>query len=232
MMKGNYLLVLGTVGLGIIAFLASWPDSAPTPVAGPASSPDEKVKYGMIDLSEVIRKSYLHQAVEEEVEIEMASIKKEDLARHERIKELEQELHNLMNKVDDPSLSLAIREAARKASQMKEADVQALKKEREDFLETSNDNLARKEKALQDEVTRKIRDCVQKHAKARELDFVFDVSGSSETNNFAAASDRPVLDLTEAVLEILNKNVREPEESDHSPKGERPKKQGQENSPK
>lgn len=167
----------------------------------------QKFKVATVDFNRLITNYYVYQQAIEEKRVEVEAIREEDFGRQERIKALKAELENMINEINDPSLSAARRQTVSQAAKSKEADLQALIRERDVFLETSDKNLNQKMNALQDEINNLVAEAVRGYAETQEVDFVFDEAGRSLQQVPFLIYVRNRIDLTDAVLEILNKDA-------------------------
>jgi hypothetical protein len=61
-----------------------------------------------------------------------------------------------------------------------------------------------------------VADQVNDYAALQDVDLVFDTSGKSTSSFPFVLYERDAVDLSEAILEILNKNAPESQESDQS----------------
>jgi len=179
----------------------------------------QKFKVATVDFNRLITNYYVYQQAIEEKRVEVEAIREEDFGRQERIKALKAELENMINEINDPSLSAARRQTVSQAAKSKEADLQALIRERDVFLETSDKNLNQKMNALQDEINNLVAEAVREYAETQEVDFVFDEAGKSLQQVPFLIYVRNRIDLTDAVLEILNKDAPKTTENEKAKEG-------------
>lgn len=170
-------------------------------------APAQKFKVATVDFNRLITSYYVYQQAIEEKQVEVEAIREEDFGRQERIKALKTELEKMILEINDSSLSAARRQAVQQAAKSKEADLQALVRERDVFLETSDKNLNQKMNALQDDINNTVAEAVREYAETQEVDFVFDETGRSLQQVPFLIYVRNRIDLTDAVLEILNKDA-------------------------
>lgn len=178
-----------------------------------AGASAQKFKVATVDMSVLIREFHRFKAAQAEKDFEVETIRKEDKGRLQRIKAIADELERMVKEIKDPSLSQNKREAVGQMVRSKEADLQALERERQVFLETSDKSLAQKMETLQSQITQTVMDTVNEYAATQDVDFVFDESGISRSEVPFLIYVRNRIDLTEAVLKILNKDAPVQEET-------------------
>lgn len=179
-------------------------------------SPAQKFKVATVDFNYLLANYYVFKEALQEKQVETETIQEEDFGRKKRIDALRQELERMAAEVNDPSLSESRREAVAQALQSKDADLKALMRERDVFLETSRNNLEQKMMSLQSDINRTIAETVQEYAASQDVDFVFDETGVSLSRVPFLIYVRDKIDFTEPVLKILNADAPAPEDEDKS----------------
>ena len=174
----------------------------------------QKFKVATVDFNHLIINYYIYQQAIEEKNVELEDIQKEDAGRQKRIKKLEEEIKLLVTDARDPALADARRQQAMKSAQLRENDLKALLREREVFLTDSERNLAQKMATLRAEINGEVEEAVQKYAASQDVDFVFDETGKSLQEVPFLIYVRNRIDLTDAVLKILNKDAPTPAEEE------------------
>ncbi len=136
-----------------------------------------------------------------------------------------EKLQKLQNEFNDPSLSQAKRESIAteaKAAEMElarlresiatkakavEAELARLKKDREEVLNRRRSELNQKMRGLIADIRSKVMVAVNAHAATLDVDYVFDESGLTTSGVPFLVYVRNRIDLTDAVLEKLNKDA-------------------------
>ena len=192
--------VAGLVGTGWFVF-------RPTPPSEPEPGPEQEQQIATVDFSVVRSKYHLYQKFLRDKEAEKKSISRQDLSRQNRIENIKRELDDLARELEGPPLSPAERHDLRQTGIAKEADIQALERERETFLQESQDDLEKKMAKAEEEILQKVVDQVKEYATSHELKFVFDSSATSSSETHFLAYARNPVDLTDEIIEILNQDA-------------------------
>jgi outer membrane protein len=183
-------------------------------VTGLASG--QKFKVATIDFQYLASQYHVVQQALEEKAYEQEALEDEKFEREKRIKNLQAELERMVKEMQDPTLSASRRQTVREAAQSKEADVQALVRERTVFIEDSLKNLQKKYRAQSEQINDTIAQTVREFAATKDVDFVFDGTGLSNQNVPFLIYVRDPVDFTDAVLEILNKDAPKKTEKEES----------------
>lgn len=178
----------------------------------------QKFKVATVDFNYLIAQYYIYEQAVEERKFEEEAIQEEAFERQKRIDALGAELDRMVKEIQDPTISAARKQVVRQQAQVKEADLKALVREKTVYLETSQKALLLKMNSLQEEINNTIGEAIQEYAETQDVDFVFDGTGvSTQRVPFLLYVRNPV-DLTDPVLEIINKDAPRKPENDNPPK--------------
>lgn len=153
LVQKHFLFLLAIVAIAGWAMVLFRPGPAPSPAVESTPAKVWKLKIATVDMSALKSRFYVFENAMLEREAQMEAIQEEDSSRQDRLKKIKNELEDFIQRITDPSLGFADRDEARKAAKEKEADLQALMKERQAFIEVSSKDLNKKMAALDNEIT-------------------------------------------------------------------------------
>lgn len=169
----------------------------------------QKFKVATVDMGRLITQFYRYQDAQKEQAVEVEKIREGDEDRLAAIKALTAELENMIKEMNDPSLAANRRNTIREQAKGKRADLQNLEGERQQFVKRRDQALAQKMASLQNDITEEVIETVNAYAETQDVDYVFDESAVSRSEVPFLIYVRNKVDLTEAVLKILNKDAPE-----------------------
>ena len=173
-----------------------------------SASADPKMKLGTVNMSKLLNEHYLTKAAEAEEEVEREGIKEDDKDRIVAIKAIQEEMKILDAERRDPSLVEAKRRASLEKLAALDAQMKALAKERDEFLQRRGNALQQKIASIRNEIRIEVTNTVAAHAKdSTDVDFVVDSSGLTATQVPFLLFAREKVDLTDDVLKLLNKDA-------------------------
>ncbi|MDB4618208.1 OmpH family outer membrane protein [Akkermansiaceae bacterium] len=167
----------------------------------------EPLKVAVVDMTVLLTEFHETKSAEEEDTVERDDIKKDDAERISAIKALEEEMRRLAGSAQDPSLADTKRQEIGKQYAEVEQTHVALRRERQEFIERRGRQLNQKMVSRMNDIRMTIAKAVQDHAATLEVDYVFDSSGLTTSQVPFILYIRNKKDITQEVLEILNKDA-------------------------
>ncbi len=172
------------------------------------ASADPKMKLGTVNVTKLLIEHHLTKAALAEEKIEREDIKKDDQERIVAIKAMNDEMKLLNAELRDPSLAEAKRRASLEKLKLYDAKINALSKERDDFLKRRGNALNQKMASIMNEIRIEVVNRVAAHAKdSTDVDYVVDSSGLTTAQVPFLLFAREKVDLTDDVLNLLNKEA-------------------------
>ena len=124
------------------------------------------------------------------------------------IKAMNDEMKLSNAELRDPSLAEAKRRASLEKLKLYDAKINALSKERDDFLKRRGNALNQKMASIMNEIRIEVVNKVAAHAKdSTDVDYVVDSSGLTTAQVPFLLFAREKVDLTDDVLNLLNKEA-------------------------
>ena len=169
---------------------------------------DPKMKLGTVNMAKLLTEYHLTKAAHAEEDVEQEGIKADDKERVVAIQAINKEMTHLDTERRDPSLAEAKRRASLEKLAALDAQLKALNKERNDFLQRRRNNLSQKMNSIMNEIRVEVVNTVAAHAKdSTDVDFVVDSSGLTMAQVPFLLFAREKVDLTDDVLKLLNKDA-------------------------
>lgn len=168
------------------------------------SATAEQFKVATVNMTLLLNEYKKTKAAEKEEAVEAETIRKRDTERISSIQAMVEELRNLQKQFEDPSLSPEKKKEIAKVAQDRQANLQGLQKERQEFLDRSRRALSQKMVGLMNEIRVEVVAAVNAHAATLDSDFVFDDSGLTTNQVPFLIYVRDKNDITADVLKKLN----------------------------
>ena len=165
------------------------------------------LKVGTVNMMKLLNEFHEKKAAEAEEKSELKEIEAAYGERAESIKAIEEELGKKQNEFNDPSLADKKRKEIAAAAQELTTTRAVLLKESEEFLQRKRRSLNQKMVGMINEIRNKVETAVRDHAATLDVNLVFDESGLTSSRTPFLIYSRDTVDLTEAVLEKLNKDA-------------------------
>ena len=165
------------------------------------------LKVGTVNMMKLLNEFHEKKAAEAEEKFELKEIEAAYGERAESIKAIEEELGKKQNEFNDPSLADKKRKEIAAAAQELTTTRAVLLKESEEFLQRKRRSLNQKMVGMINEIRDKVETAVRDHAATLDVNLVFDESGLTSSRTPFLIYSRNTVDLTEAVLEKLNKDA-------------------------
>ena len=204
----------------LTAVFSACKEKAADPVVERGASPpalpagQRAPRWATVDIQRIFKDYHRTVAVQTEINVERAMIQKENSDRLARVREILQQVEELREKLDDPSIAESRRHRDLNEWNSKQQEGIALDRERREFLQrrnqSLNENMVQRMKGILDEIRR----LVEEKAKTEDYDCIVDKSGlsGSQVPFFLHTPDAG--DLTAILLQELNAAAATPRETD------------------
>ena len=169
-----------------------------------------QLKVATVDMTKLLNGFHEYQAAAAEERVDMEDLQKADGDRMAVMQGMVKELQKLQNEFNDPSLSPEKRKAIATDAKALETELARLKKDREDVLNRRRMELSEKMRKDIAAIRSKVIEAVNAHSSTLDVDYVFDESGLTTSGVPFLVYVRNRIDVTDAVLEKLNKNAPAP----------------------
>ena len=169
-----------------------------------------QLKVGTVNMSKLLNEFHEKKAAEAEEKVVMEAIEAAYKERVEAIKAIEEELGRKQNEFNDPSLAETKRKEIAASAQELQTTRAVLIKESEEFLQTKRRSLNQKMLGMINDIRSKVETAVSDYAATLDVNLVFDESGLTSSRTPFLLYSRNTVDLTDAVLEKLNKDAPVP----------------------
>ena len=180
------------------ALLALWV------LATPVVADEGRLKIATVDMQRIFKSYQRTEAVQNEYNVELARIQKQDSDRLTGIREIEAQLDKLRKQLEDPAIAESKKETLRQQAMDRREEGIALERERRESGERRrrllNERMMQEMRRLLVEIRTQLDDI----AKTEDYDYVFDSTGLSTSQVPFVLSSRASGDLTEVVLTKLN----------------------------
>ena len=181
-----------------------------------------ELKVGTVNMMKLLSEFHEKKAAEAEEKVELSSIDAAYRERVEAIKAIEEAMAKKQNEFNDPSLAEKKRKEIAASAQELAATRSVLIKEGDEFLKKQRRSLNQKMVGMINDIRNKVETAVSEHAATLDVNLVFDESGLTSSRTPFLIYSRNTVDLTDAVLEKLNKDAPSPVTLE-TPGGAKPK---------
>lgn len=181
-----------------------------------------ELKVGTVNMMKLLSEFHEKKAAEAEEKVELSSIDADYRERVEAIKAIEEAMAKKQNEFNDPSLAEKKRKEIAASAQELAATRSVLIKEADEFLKKQRRSLNQKMVGMINDIRNKVETAVSEHAATLDVNLVFDESGLTSSRTPFLIYSRNTVDLTDAVLEKLNKDAPSPVTLE-TPGGAKPK---------
>jgi len=164
-----------------------------------------ELKIASVDMQKLFNDYHKTKEAQESLQVEQAAIQKKNNERLTEIKEIEAEIQKFRKMIEDPSLSDKKRLDIENDARRRISDGNALDRERREFLKRKNSALNEQMVARMRTILQEIQDVVSEVAAAKDIDFVFDSSGRSQSQVPLILHAKDKYDITGETLEVLKK---------------------------
>lgn len=182
-------------------------------LAGTASAQLASGRIVTVDLNRIFNEYYETPIASAKLKETAQSLNKENEDLVARYKRQIDELNALREDQDKPEYTDEVRAQKRKAVEAKLSETQKTQREIEEFRRTNQAELERQTQRMRQNILKKITDTINKEAKDAGYAYVLDKSGSTLNGTPSIVYAQDSLDITEAILKILNRNAPQPIEA-------------------
>ncbi|MDD4818203.1 MAG: OmpH family outer membrane protein [Victivallaceae bacterium] len=168
----------------------------------------EPFRAAVIDMEKVFNNYYKTKIIQSQLEEQQNVYRTHLTALNKNLQTLQEEYRTLLDAAQNITLKETDRQLKSEAAAKKLAEMNALKTEMENYFTEKTRSFQQLEESRRNEVTGEILAEVQRRATVENYDLVFDYSGKTTTNLGSVVFFKSNLDITEKVLEELNRGNR------------------------
>ncbi len=154
---------------------------------------------------------YQTAKIQREINIDRARIQRDNNDRLANIREIDSKLQKIREQLKSEDIGAKEREDLLTESRELSQDGKSKERERTEFLDRRNRALSERMRKQMRGILVKIQRTVSERAKEGNYDFIFDSSGNSNQGIPFVLHARETTDLTDNLLEELNKDAEEGE---------------------
>jgi Skp family chaperone for outer membrane proteins len=167
----------------------------------------QNLKIATVSMERLFNDYDLTAEIQREINIERARIQKENNQKLADIRSIDKQLQEIREQLDNEELDLGEKKKAELMKEMSELSQDGIHKERErtEYLERLNNSLNEKMKRQMRGILETIKRAVEERAKSGNYDYIFDASGNSKQGIPFVIHARETTDLTDSLLDELNK---------------------------
>ena len=170
----------------------------------------EPFRAAVIDMEKVFNNYYKTRIIQSQLEEQQNVYRTHLTALNKNLQTLQEEYRVLLDAAQNITLKDSDRQQKGEAAAKKLAEVNALKTEMENYFTEKTRSFQQLEESRRNEVTGEILAEIQRRATVENYDIVLDYSGKTTTNLGSVVFFKSNLDITEKVLEELNRGNRAP----------------------
>jgi Skp family chaperone for outer membrane proteins len=160
-----------------------------------------------IDLNKVFNDYYKTPIASAKLKETAQAYNKENENLVARYRKQIEELNALREDQDKPEYTDAVRAEKRKKVQEKLAETQKTERDIQEYRRTHQQELERQTQRMRQNILKEVTDVVSKEAKDAGYLYVFDKSGNTLNGVPGVVYAQESLDITDAILKILNRNA-------------------------
>jgi len=160
-----------------------------------------------VDLNKLFNEYYKTPVASAKLKDSAEGLNKENEQLITKYKKLVSDLDKLREEAEKPEYSAEVKEQKRKQVQEKLVEAQRTEKEIADFRRTNQQQLERDRERMRQNILKEITEVVNKEAKDAGYLYVFDKSGLTLNGVPSIVYAQDSLDITDAILKILNRNA-------------------------
>jgi outer membrane protein len=164
----------------------------------------------VVDLNKIFNEYYKTPQASAKLKETADSFNKEHETLMDGYRKLVEEINKLREEQDKPEYSAEIRDQKRKALTDKLADAQKSQREIEEYRRNHQKILEEQTQRMRMTILKEINEIIAKEAKDSGYQFVFDKSGNTLNGVPSIVYSQDSLEITDAILKVLNKNAPKP----------------------
>ncbi|HEX4697064.1 MAG TPA: OmpH family outer membrane protein [Candidatus Udaeobacter sp.] len=166
------------------------------------------LKIGTVDMQRAFKEYNKTKDAENKINDAKNAAKKEYDERAEAYKKALDEINNLNKQLESPALSADKKTQAAKERDDKIANIKNMEREISDFRQTRERQLQEQLMRMREGIVKEITEVVMEKVKGKDLDLVFDRSGTSLNGVPVLMFSHENVDFTNDVIAVLNKPGR------------------------
>ena len=171
----------------------------------PAQSPGSRIV--VVDLNRLFNEYYKTPIASSKLKETGESYQKEADDMMTQYRKQTEDLNKLREDAEKPEFTKEVQEQKRKALQEKLGDISKAQREIEEYARTHKLDMDRQMARMRQTILKEITDVVTKEAKDSGYTLVLDKSGQTLNGVPSIVYSQELLDITDGVLKILNKNA-------------------------
>ena len=171
----------------------------------------QRLKIATVSMERLFNEYYQTAKIQREINIDRARIQRDNNDRLANIREIDSKLQKIREQLKSEDLGAKEREDFLTESRELSQDGKSKERERTEFLDRRNRALSERMRKQMRGILVKIQRTVSERAKEGNYDFIFDASGNSNQGIPFVLHARDTTDLTNSLLEVLNKDAEEGE---------------------
>jgi Skp family chaperone for outer membrane proteins len=160
-----------------------------------------------VDLNKVFNDYYKTPIASAKLKETAQSYNKENEELVARYRKQIEELNALREDQDKPEYTDQVRAEKRKKVQEKLGDTQKTERDIQDFRRTHQQELEKQTQRMRQNILKEVTEVISKEAKDAGYLYVFDKSGNTLNGVPGVVYSQETLDITDAILKILNRNA-------------------------
>lgn len=172
----------------------------------------QRLKIATVDMERLFNEYYKTTQVQKDINIERARIQKDNNLRLKDIRDIDDALQKIREQLQDESVGEKKKQDLNQEARDLSQDGIHKERERSEFLERRNRALSEKMSKQMRAILVKIQRTVSERAKAGNYDYIFDQSGNSNQGIPFVLHARDTTDLTDSLLEEINKDAPKKDE--------------------
>lgn len=171
----------------------------------------QRLKMATVSMERLFNEYYQTAKIQREINIDRARIQRDNNDRLANIREIDSKLQKIREQLKSEDIGAKEREDLLTESRELSQDGKSKERERTEFLDRRNRALSERMRKQMRGILVKIQRTVSERAKEGNYDFIFDSSGNSNQGIPFVLHARETTDLTDNLLEELNKDAEEGE---------------------
>ncbi len=165
----------------------------------------QRLKIATVDMERLFNEFHATASIQKEINIERARIQKDNNLRLADIRQIEDSIAKIREKLTNPNIGAKTSQDLMAESREQQQDGIHKERERSEFLERRNRSLNEKMRKQMRGILEEVQRVVSDRAKAGNYDYIFDKSGNSSQGIPFVLHARGMTDLTDSLLEEINK---------------------------
>ena len=174
----------------------------------PGAAFAQENKVGMVDMERIFKEHPRTKEAEVKFNESKTAVKKEFDEKADAYKKALDDVNRIKMQLDAPTLSAEAKAAKAKEREDKISGIQTMERDINLFRQTREQDFQQQVQKVRDEILKEITEVIMERVKAKDLDYVFDKSGTSTNGLSPILYSRENYDFTGEVIAALNKGGR------------------------